>query len=278
MPLLDTGPCENWPYLCDDFPDSPTPQQQTLIDNAVQAATEALWNRTKRQFGTCPKTFRPCRDECAPNGWTIPWPSTLDTNWGWPYPALVGGDWINFACGFCQGGCSCSKVSTVRLPYPVAEITEVKIDGAVLDPSAYRVDNHSILIRVDGGEWPRCNDYAKDDTEVGTWSVTATYGTQVPTLGSLAVGQLASEIFKSCPGSDAGDSCLPVGIVQSITRQGVEVTMFDAETAFRGGRIGLYWPDHFISTYNPMGVGTATFFDIDGPRRYNAGSLPGPTP
>lgn len=279
MPILDTGPCEPWPYICDDFPDSPTSGEQAVIDQAVEAATEALWHRTKRQFGTCSKTFRPCRDECTSlSPWLLPWPSTLDTSWGWPYPALVGGSYLNLACGSCSGGCSCSVLSTVRLPYPVAEVTEVLIDGAVLDPAAYRVDNYSILIRVDGGEWPRCNSLDKDDTEAGTWSVTASYGTKVPMLAQLAVGQLAGEIYKACPSTDSGKTCLPVGIVQSVTRQGVEMVMFDAETAFRRGRIGLYYADMFISTYNPLGTGTATFYNIDGPMRYNAGSLPGPTP
>lgn len=280
MPLLDTGPCQNWPYICDDFPDEPTPEQQALIDQSVQAATEVLWNRTKRRFGTCEKTFRPCREDCSGNLPFMPFPSTLDsTGWGWPFPALISGDWINLACGVCSDHCSCSIVNSVRLPYPVADIVNVTIDGDTLDPSAYRVDNFKSLVRVDGGEWPRCNDVSVADGEPGTWSVTATYGEQVPTIGSQAVGQLASEIFKACPGSGAeGSTCLPVGVVRQVTRQGVQVVMFDGETAFGNGRVGLYFPDLFISTYNPVGVGTATFYDIDGPRRYNAGSLPGPVP
>jgi len=281
MPLLDTGPCLNWVPICDDFPDTPTPEQQILIDQAVQAATEVLWNRTKRQFGTCEKTLRPCRRDCWPSAWggVLPFGSWNNASgWGWPFPALIGGNWFNLACGACGGGCSCSSVSSAKLPYPVAEITEVLVDGVALDPSAYRVDNFSLLVRLDGEDWPLCNDLNLADTEVGTWSVTATYGKQVPTLGSLAVGQLASEIFKACPGGGEGDSCIPVGIVQRIQRQGVEVVYFDAKTAFLRGRVGMYYPDLFISTYNPSSTGTATIFDIDGPRRYNAGSLPGPTP
>lgn len=274
MAMLDSGPCQNWPPICDDFPDDPTPEQQTLIDNAVQAATEALWERTHRRFGLCTIKLRPCREDC--------WPS-FPTGWhnlsglSWPFPVLVGGNWINIACGYCSGSCSCSQLSQVVLPSPVAEVTEVKVDGVILDPSAYRVDDWRFLVRLDGDEWPRCNDLRLADTEAGTWSVTASYGEMVPTLGSFAVGQLANEIYKACPGG-AGGSCLPTATVRQVTRQGVTTVHFDAETAFAKGKIGLYFPDLFIATYNPSGRRRAKLYDIDKRRGRNVGSIPGPTP
>lgn len=274
MSLLDTGPCQNWPVLCDSFPDDPTPAQQDLIDQSVQIATEVLWNRTKRRFGTCEMTFRPCREGRGP----IPLGWTNVTGWTWPFPALIGGAWFNLACGSCSVGCSCSRVSQVRLPYPVAEVIQVRVDGAVLPSSAYRVDDHRFLVRVDGGSWPRTNDLSLDDDQPGTWSVTATYGEQVPSLGSRAAGQLAYEIYRSCPGSGSNGQCaLPASTVRQVTRQGVTAVFFDAETAFANGKVGLYYPDLFISTYNPTNSGVASVYDLDGPRRRNAGSLPGPT-
>lgn len=268
MTTLDTGPCQNWPPICDDFPADPTPDQQILIDQAVQAATEALWNRTKRRFGLCEMTLRPCRRECWPAStwasWSPLWQNA--TSWAWPFPMLVGGAWINLGCGGCGGECSCSSVSETVLPYPVAEVTLVMIDGQPLSSDAYRVDNHRLLVRVDGGDWPRCNDLSLPDTEVGTWSVTAQYGEVVPTLGQLAVGQLAGQIYKLCAGNGAG-CVLPVATVRQVTRQGVTKVFFDAATAFKGGKIGLYYPDLFIHTYNPLNTGTASIFSIDGPRR-----------
>lgn len=263
--MLDSGPCQNWPPICDDFPEDPTPEQQILIDQSVQIATEVLWNRTKRRFGLCSVTIRPCKRDCWPAWPWIPAGFTDITGWGWPFPALVDGAWINIGCGVCGDDCSCTSISSVRLPYPVACVTEVKVDGEILDSSAYRVDNRRFLVRLDGLDWPRCNDLNLDDGQVGTWSVTAEYGEMVPTLGQLAVGELAGQIYKRCAG---GDGCLlPTTTVRQITRQGVTKVFFDANTAFASGKVGLYYSDLFIATYNPSSSGIASIYSIDGPRR-----------
>ena len=272
MSMLDSGPCQNWPPLCEDFPEDPTPTQLDLIDQSLQIATEVLWERTHHRFGLCAITLRPCRNTCAnpPAGW-------FDmTGRTWPFPALIGGVWHNIGCGSCSDSCSCTTVQEVILPSPVAEIVEVKVDGAVLAPTAYRVDNWRLLVRLDGGTWPLCNNLNLDDTEPGTWSVTASSGEQVPSTGSRAVGQLASEIFKGCPGSGGSDCILPGGTVRQVTRQGVTKVYFDAATAFKGGSIGLYWPDLFIATYNPGGRRRAKLLDIDKVKGRNVGSVPGP--
>ena len=259
---LDTGPCESWPLLCAEFPEGTTPE---LEASAALIATEVLWNRTKRQFGTCTIALRPCRKSCFPS-----WPWIPQSGWNdltgasYPFPALVGGQWMNIACGSCGNDCSCTSISEVRLPYPVAEVLEVKVDGAVLPPASYRVDNFHLLVRLDGQEWPLCNDLNLDDTEENTWSVTAAYGTAVPEMGKLAAGELAVEIAKRCVG--AGGCKLPTATVQQVTRQGVTKVFFDNDRAFKRGRVGLYYSDLFISTYNPLNTGTASIFDIDGSR------------
>jgi hypothetical protein len=272
MPLLDSGPCQNWPYICDDFPEAFTPEQQDLIDQAVQAATEVLWERTQRRYGECTVTLRPCGEECGRGvaAWGAP------AGWTWPFPVLDRGRWINLACRGCGGTCHCGRLEQVRLPSPVAEILEVKVDGVALDPSAYRVDDWRWLVRLDGGTWPPCNDLELDDDQPGTWSVTATYGEQVPTIGSYAVGELASAIYKACTG--ASDCPIPRTTVRQVSRQGVTKVYFDAATAFRGGQVGLYFADLFIATENPGGRRAAKLYDIDRPRARNAGSVPGPIP
>ena len=262
------GPCDPWELLCADFPEGTTPE---LEATAATIATEILWNRTKRQFGTCSVTLRPCRKECFPA-----WPWIPSNGWNdlsgasYPFPALVGGNWINIACGTCTSGCSCSRVSEVRLPYPVASITEVKVDGVVLAPTAYRVDNFNLLVRLDGEDWPRCNDLNLEDTEVGTWSVTAAYGQEVPELGKLAAGQLALEIAKRCV--NASGCLIPASSVQEVTRQGVKKVFFDANQAFKGGMIGMFYPDLFVKTYNPTNSSPATIFNIDGPSHRRVGT------
>lgn len=259
--VYSTGPCEPWPLICEAFPEDAS---QEIIDQAAEIATEVLWMGSKQQFGTCEVALRPCRKDCFPAWPWVPssgWFDVSGMSWPFPAPALVGGTWFNIACGGCESGCSCSSLSEVKLPYPVSSIVEVKVDGAVLPPSAYRVDNWSLLVRLDGEQWPSCNDLNLDDTQPDTWSVTARYGTEVPELGKLAAGELASEIVKRCVG---GNGCkLPSSTVRQVQRQGVTKVFFDS-AAFEKGRTGLYWSDMFLNRFNPMNTGIATIFDIDG--------------
>jgi hypothetical protein len=269
MAALDTGPCEAWPVLCTNYPEGTS---QGIIDEAEMIATEVLWEGTKQQYGLCSMTLRPCRQECFPAWPWIPstgWYDVSGMSWPYPAPALVGGKWFNIACGLCSSGCSCSSISEVALPYPVANVTEVKVDGVVLPTTAYRVDDWRMLVRLDGQDWPRCNDLNLADTEDGTWSVTAQYGKAVPHLGRMAAGQLATEIVKRCVG--AGDCLLPESMVTQISRQGVTKTFLDAD-AFLKGRTGLYWPDLFLNRKNPSNTGIATIFDIDGEHARRVGT------
>lgn len=264
MAAPTSAPCEPWPYLCAEFPEG---ADQSLIDSAVAAASEALWARTKRIYGLCSMELRPCRRECFPAWPWVPgrgWYNVGGYSWPWPQPALIGGKWFNISCGTCADGCSCSRVYQVELPYPVANVTEVKVDGVVMNPADYRVDSWRYLVRLDGEDWPRCNDLNLDDNQQGTWSVTAQYGTEVPELGKYAVGELATEIVRGCVG--AKGCKLPSSTVQSITRQGVTKVFFDANQAFARGMIGLKWSDMFIKTVNPTGTGLASIYNIDGPR------------
>lgn len=274
MAELDTGPCESWPIICDDFPEDPDPDDLIFIEESIRIATEVLWNRTKKRFGTCGLTLRPCRKECFPGTLWPMYGGLFDPGqMTWPFPALVGGMWINLGCGSCSDGCSCSIVNEVVLPYPVAEIEEVVIDGNVLPEPAYRVDNHRLLVRTDGGDWPRCNDLSRNAGEPGTWTIAARYGEVVPHLGQMAAGQLASAIFKAC--RRARDCPIPASTITQVSRQGVTKVFFDANTAFKNGKVGLYYPDLFIATYNPSSAGVSSIFDIDGPRRRYTSSSTG---
>lgn len=226
---------------------------------ALQVATEILWERSGRQFGLCTFKLRPCKEDCLPPGPLIP--QTNMTGWQWPFPAKISGGWVNIACS-CRGDCSCTRIHQVRLPYPIADIVEVKVDGAVLPADSYRVDDYRHLVRLDGEPWPRCNDLTLADTEVGTWSVDASYGTVVPSSGSLAVGELATEIMRACLDLD----CRLNPQVTQVTRQGTQSQVLNQ--AF-GKNLGLRFSDMFISTVNPGRSRLAAVYDIDGasPRR-----------
>lgn len=239
--MTDFGPCAPWDvrWTCDVSTESPT-----ATGIAASAATYVLWSLSGRQFGTCTTTLRPCRKECYDQAWwnsySMPWTSYwdyADSN----YP------WFVLGCGGCRGTCSCSAVSEVVLPSPVSSIVQVKLDGAVAPTGSYRVDNNRLLVRTDGLAWPSCNNLNKDDTQVGTWSVTAVYGQPVPPLGQLAMGELGCELLKAMRGEECR---LPPGVTQ-LTRQGVTVSIPDFGDLFRDGRTGLYLTDMFLASSNP---------------------------
>lgn len=249
------GPCGPWPIIwpCEE----PSGDTKTQV---VQAATEILHALSGRQFGLCQVTLRPCRRDCADAPW---WPGTV-----WPRPALVDGLWYNLACGICPESCSCSRLSEVLLPAPVFAVQEVKVDGTVLPSTSYRVDDSRRLIRTDGGEWPRCNNFALADTEAGTWSVTATYGQPVPMLGELAMGELACSLLPILAGEDCP---LPPNITQ-LVRQGVTITMPDPNEVIRQGGLGLRISDLFVRAFNPHALpARSRVYSVDGPSHRRMG-------
>lgn len=261
--VVPTGPCGPWPVnwsVC-----NLTGVNPAVTGAAVAAATEVLWSLTGRRFGECQLTIRPCRRECSgmdsgftAGGWAGGW-------WEYgtfPRPLFFNGVWYNITCGGCTGTCSCSMISEAILPGPVSSIVQVKVDGVTLDSSAYRVDDYYKLIRTDGQMWPICNNLNLNDTEVGTWSVTVQFGEAVPTLGEIAMGELACQFARLLSGNE--DCKLPKPI-QQLVRQGVTLNFLDPNEVFSSGKIGLYMSDLFISTMNPSGLSARpAVYDIDG--------------
>ncbi len=233
---------------------------ESLTGYAVSMATRTLWALSGRRYGLCEVTLRPCRKDCHD-----PWP------WGWSEWDLgaLGTSiwsgywyWLPLACGVCTAGCSCTSVSEVVLPARADHIVQVKIDGTPLVTGAYRLDDGRRLVRTDGGDWPYCNDLNLDDTEPGTWSVTAAYGAQVPDSARLAMGELACEIIKAGRGEDCR---LPAGVV-SLARQGVTIQYPDLGQLMKDGRTGLYLVDMFLQTENPDGIKQrGRFYSVDSP-------------
>lgn len=236
------GPCSAWDakWTCDVSCESPI-----VTAEAVQFATEVVWALGGRQFGLCEVTLRPCRESCQ----TFPWPDGW-TEWArssWLSPALIGGQWFNVVCGQCAQGCSCTTISEVLLPAPVYRVTEVRVDGDILPTGSYRLDDARKLVRIDGNEWPSCNDLNLEDTEVGTWSVTAEYGQEVPEAGKWAVGELACQLIRARNGED----CLLPANVTQLVRQGVTIQLPNVMELIKDGVSNLYLVNLFIQTYNP---------------------------
>lgn len=221
------------------------------LTNAATATSQILFDLSGRQFaGECQRTVRPCSTQCMCG-----------------VQVLSRGHLVGWN-GDCWGGstCGCLPLSEVKLSgYPVRSITEVKIDGVVLDPSEYRIDGYRYLVRTNGARWPSCQSLDLDDTEEGTWSVTYVYGQTPPQMAQLAAQQLACEVYKSCQGLECA---LPVGTTR-VTRQGITIerTFFARDNLARVWRTGMPFVDAFLNSVNPDALRRRPTF-WGGGRRY----------
>lgn len=227
----------------------------------LAVATEVVWALSGRRFGFCSTELRPCRRACMDDGALAAWSA-----WSWPYPSLPvhdGGLWWNLSCG-CDTACGCTALSSVRLPRgPVVSVDLVKVDGLSLPISGYRVDNWRDLVRLGGSQFPLCQDMLADDSALGTWSVSYTYGRTPPAAGVRAVQELATELARA----DLGGPCALPKRVTSLTRGGMTMALLDPLDFLEKGRTGLFFVDLVIAAYNPAKLATRS-------RVYRADALP----
>jgi hypothetical protein len=264
--MTDFGPCADWPIYW-NCPEAVSTASPTATGYAVTAATEILWALSGRKYGVCEVTIRPCRQSCENNGLLWDYPTWSGLNYSGPYFDWY---WLPQMCGACGNTCSCNRVPEVELPSVVSRIVTVKVDGSPLATGgAYRVDDNRFLVRTDGQDWPRCNNLLLDDTQPGTWSVTAEYGQEVPTSGRLAMGEMACEILRAM----SGENCrLPAGVTQLI-RQGITIQYPDVGALLKDGRTGLYLVDLFLTSENPYNTKQRPrVYSVDSPRQRRAGT------
>lgn len=227
-----------------------TPEEIDALDPIVKARSEALaWTSlaslTGYQVATCPILVRPCAERCL-EGTYQDWPTGII---GTFRPGInAQGFWVN-GCGCRQGNCSCTNLSEVILPGPVGGVLEVLVDGVVLDPLVYRIDQGNRLVAQGDYVWPACQDLTVPETEPGTFSVRYWRGFAPNSLTNYAAGVLAAEFYKACTG--AKGCRLPNGVTQ-VTRQGV--TMEIQTGLWQGGWTGIREVDAIITTFNPNGL------------------------
>jgi hypothetical protein len=255
---LAVGPCTAWTTSSDalaccgvdvgtDF---------SALDDHVVAASEVLFALSGRLFaGLCSKTVRPCRTNCG-CGIQVLSRGHVIAPWHW-----LGNSW-----GCDDDPCGCAPLSRVLLSgYPVREVTQVKIDGDVVDPDTYRLDNHRWLVRVrDPADpttvlsWPSCQALDLPDTEDGTFSVTYTYGQNPPAVGVQAANALACQLYQACLGG-AGDCEIPANAVR-VTRQGVTIdksatiAWFYGKSDVSGWATGIPAVDVFLNAFAVAGM------------------------
>lgn len=232
--LLAPG-CEPWIGWDDLDCDEATGQitDPVLQDLILGYVTDTLYRLSCSQFGSCAVKARPCQG----------------TSFRWPW---FGGS-ISAAAGYYPSGgygCTgCGRRGIELGSMPIVDVIEVKVDGEVLDPSTYQVNDNWELVRLDGYAWPRFQDLTLADTEVGTWSVTWQYGAPVPAGGILAAKLFACEIVKGFLGEECA---LPPGTT-SVSRDGVSVNIIDSTEAAESGKTGILIVDMWLETVCPGG-------------------------
>jgi hypothetical protein len=244
--FLSPGEGCTWPV---DYSSAPCDRLSSFPASGVarieQMAVEYLWRWTDRQFGLCTSTIRPCREE--PRS-TFIRPVPLPGFGGAPfYPVLIGGDWINVGCGNgCGGACGCDSGRALRFEDPIYDVLEVVIDGAVLDRTKYRVDEHRFLVREDGGHLPYRQNLDRPAGDLDTWTVAVQVGAPVPVGGQLAAGKLACELAKAILG---GTGCELPQRWQNITRAGVTISAaIDLFEGLEEGKTGIWLIDSWVAS------------------------------
>lgn len=193
---------------CDDYE-----FDVALLEDKLAIASDLLFDLSGRRWaGECSETVRPVVGRCAS-----------------------------------RDACRCSGVSEIRLGgSPLVEITTVKIDGVELDPSEYRIDDHSTLVRV-GDRWPTCQNMNLADTEVGTFSVDYVYGIAPPPGGVAAAAALGCQLAMACSPETLG-ACRLTDRAISVTRQGVTKALRDPSQMFPKGLTGLNEVDLWLES------------------------------
>lgn len=245
----DSGPCQAW-ISADDLVAcaGEASSGSTLLAEAAVIATELLYEVSGRQWrGICAATVRPCTSRAC--GFQTLSRGHIVSGW---QDDLFRWSWDDSSP---SRHCGCEPLSIVTLAgYPVRTIVAVKIDGELVDPSLYRLDDRRDLVRLadpDGTarRWPACQRLDLPAGAPGTFEVTYLYGADPPHAGVKAAEQLACELVRADPAVE-GDCTLPAGTTQ-VTRQGLTIQRDPLATYISGGHTGLVFIDAFVSTYNP---------------------------
>lgn len=227
MPTPQHMPCTPWTepvrLCCDDVEDVSVPcapgedvpaEYKWTDEELIKMASSILFERTGRRFpGECEVSLRPCNP-----------------------------------CRSCGHGCGC-RYEFIPLAgvYPVIEVSEVIIDGVVVPPANYRVDEYTRLVRTDGEHWPRWQDLNADlaDTTERTFGITYKIGRAVPESLQYAAALLTCELKRACN----GQGCRLPDRVRSVVRDGVSYDIVNPEDMANGGSFGVPLIDTILQDY-----------------------------
>jgi hypothetical protein len=257
--VVNSGTCSPWALPADiGEPCNGAGFDAALLLDCLQAASDILFDLSGRQYaGACSDTVRPCARSVSVDGGRPLTGGYGPGSGGWS-PGGGGSTW-----GFCscqtsvRSGCNSLPEITLGV-YPVTAVTQVKVDGAVVDSSLYRVDDNRWLVGltnpVTGVQqtFPCCQRMDLPTTEKDTFEVAVDYGTAPPVLGKLACAELACQLSMAFKPSQGGDCQLPQHITQ-LTRLGETMTVLDP-LSFKDGLLALPFCGGFLKSVNPYGI------------------------
>lgn len=221
-----------------------SPEDQEFFE---KAAVDYLWAWTGHTFGTSEKTVRPAWRHVG----SVVSCSMYDQ----------AGRTLRYRCPQCRSeNCGCGSAYWLRLPGRINKVLTVHLGDADHLGDEYRWDSIYVYSQE---PWPTTQDLSKPLGQPGTWGVTYLQGLDVPNGGQIAAGLLAKELFKSAVGDD---NCVLPERVQSLSRQGVTMDMFDGFEDLDQGRTGIWLVDSWVmSVTKPQPK--AKVFGLDVPRK-----------
>jgi len=185
---------------------------QSTIDDIIDSASDAVAVATSmRVTGRCTDTVRPCSDG---------------------------------VCG-CPGRCACCDIDGVKLPGPNITVTQVKVDGAVVDPALYNLVDGDVLVRwgADSGKtWPGWQVLTKPDTEADTFSITFTHG-HLPWVARMAATEIACDLLTGV--TPGGQMKLPKQTVAAI----MDNVTLQLDPSLLQGLAAFPWMERLFATY-----------------------------
>jgi hypothetical protein len=195
------------------------------VEAAIDSATDVLIGLTGRTLGRCEVTLRPCRQACA----------------GHP--------------------CGCCVTRGILLEGVAPTVSEVMIDGAVVDPGTYTVvtspsgDKYLERFHSDGRPdyWPNCQKVYLPTTEQDTFSVTYEHGEAIDMLMRWATAEIALDTLG--PLIHSKERTLDSSVTR-LNAYSMEMSMQQEVVGSEATNIdrlsGLGWVKRFLAAYPPI--------------------------
>lgn len=200
----------------------------TEVTAAMEAASDALARLAHGwTLGRCTVNLRPCRDACV----------------GHP--------------------CGCCMLRGVKIDGMAPTITEVRVDGAVVDPDTYALvtrpggDRWLERFNLNGSpdNWPGCQSLGLAATEEGTFQITYEHGLERDMLMRWAAAEIAHDILGPLVDTANSMEDLPDG-TQSVDAYQMRISMVreiaGSEGAENDRLSGLGHVKRFLSVYPPI--------------------------